>query len=121
MPRPPSINPGPDSAQLFWAGSALFAAVVLIGLASRAAEMAGQYGWVMGLPPSERAAFLRDLRKALGMATHGESEAFEATLARWRATAESYSDPDVAKAFTGPYPTRHKEVSRPGAVAHSVR
>ena len=74
---------------------------------SDAAELLGTsldetYPWSVLLPPDVRDTFTRELVQMLrACAALGRFGAYADLLASWRATAEVYGDPDLARRLTG--------------------
>jgi putative hydrolase of HD superfamily len=74
--------------------------------------------WLRWLPEAERASCVRELRADLvaGLDT-GQLLPFARTLASWRATAEIWSDPQLACELQGPFAGDGPELGRPCTVA----
>lgn len=69
-------------------------------------SLRSQYPWVSFLPESERLAFERELLDTLAAcASIGRFTAFEHLIDSWAATAAIYSDPELARALSGPIVT----------------
>jgi hypothetical protein len=68
--------------------------------------LAEEYAWVTFLPVDERADFERELLASLrACAAVGRFTAFENLIDSWQATAEIYSDPELALRLSAPVPT----------------
>ena len=66
------------------------------------------FPWVAFLPAIERTQFERDVLETLrGCAALGRFTAFENLVDAWRATAEIWSDPELARRLTGPIEAPH--------------
>lgn len=71
--------------------------------AAVAAGLADKYPWVLFLPDNERATFESELLETLAAcASIGRFTAFDHLISSWTATAEIYSDPDLAAALSTP-------------------
>ncbi|WP_457031488.1 hypothetical protein [Kitasatospora sp. P5_F3] len=98
-----------------------FAARSLAILARRAPDLAEELlaeelPWLHWLPENERGACVRELLADLvAGADTGLLLPFARNLASWRATAEVWSDPQLARELQGPFPGEGPELARPAA------
>lgn len=71
--------------------------------AAIAAGLADEYPWVSFLPTGERATFEHELLETLrACASLGRFTAFENLIDSWQATAEIWSDPELARRLMTP-------------------
>ncbi|MEV6210039.1 hypothetical protein [Kitasatospora sp. NPDC051914] len=76
--------------------------------------LAEELPWLHWLPESERATCVRELLADLvAGADTGLLLPFARNLASWRATAEVWSDPQLARELQGPFPGDGPELDRP--------
>jgi len=96
-----------------------FAARSLAVLARRAPDLAEELlaeelPWLHWLPETERGGCVRELLADLvAGADTGLLLPFARNLASWRATAEVWSDPQLAHELQGPFPGDGPELDRP--------
>ncbi len=73
-----------------------------------AAGIVDAFPWVAFLPATERTQFERDVLEILrGCAALGRFTAFENFVDAWRATAEIWSDPELARRLLAPIEAPH--------------
>jgi len=73
-----------------------------------------EWPWVDVLPECDRRLFAEEMSHLLAVATETDDFAeVELTLRAWRVTSETYSDPELARLFTGPRTANGERVPRP--------
>jgi hypothetical protein len=76
------------------------------------------YPWAVLLPPDIRSTFTREAVQTLrGCAALGRFGAYSDLLDSWKATAEVYADPDLARRLTGPVDLSGPPVPAPDTAA----
>ena len=73
-----------------------------------------ELGWVDVLPEHDRRLFAAEMSQLLAEAAVTDDLAeVEQALREWRVTSETYSDPELARLFTGRRTANGKRVPRP--------
>ncbi|MDT0318691.1 hypothetical protein [Streptomyces millisiae] len=108
------MNPSPDAAYSL--------ATLVQRLEAQAEELlVEELPWLGLLPKAERSACVRELLAGLRAgAETGSLLPFAHDVASWRATAEAWADPELARDLQGPFPGTGPELTPPGETPTSA-
>ena len=85
-----------------------------VGLDGEDDDIERELAWVDALPECDRRLFAAEMSQLLAEAAVTDDLAeVKQALREWRVTSETYSDPELARLFTGPRTANGKRVPRP--------